>query len=107
MLYQLSYGPMASTASASAICYTHSTVLFPLHSGQGRNRTTDTTIFSRVLYQLSYLARHLDHTARATRPATSRTTEKNPPGPFGFGRLVEGYALRRSRGTPPPPTFAD
>ncbi len=26
-------------------------------SGQGRNRTTDTTIFSRVLYQLSYLAR--------------------------------------------------
>jgi hypothetical protein len=28
-------------------------------SGQGRNRTTDTTIFSRVLYQLSYLARYL------------------------------------------------
>src|SRR5690625_2676186 len=25
-------------------------------SGQGRNRTADTTIFSRVLYQLSYLA---------------------------------------------------
>lgn len=25
-------------------------------SGQGRNRTVDTTIFSRVLYQLSYLA---------------------------------------------------
>ena len=24
--------------------------------GQGRNRTSDTTIFSRVLYQLSYLA---------------------------------------------------
>ncbi len=28
-----------------------------LHSGQGRNRTADTTIFSRVLYQLSYLAK--------------------------------------------------
>ena len=24
--------------------------------GEGRNRTADTTIFSRVLYQLSYLA---------------------------------------------------
>ena len=35
-------------------------------SGQGRNRTTDTTIFSRVLYQLSYLARYLRRTARAT-----------------------------------------
>ena len=27
-----------------------------LPSGQGQNRTADTTIFSRVLYQLSYLA---------------------------------------------------
>jgi hypothetical protein len=27
-----------------------------LSSGQGRSRTADTTIFSRVLYQLSYLA---------------------------------------------------
>ena len=26
------------------------------HNGEGRNRTGDTTIFSRVLYQLSYLA---------------------------------------------------
>jgi hypothetical protein len=25
-------------------------------NGEGRNRTGDTTIFSRVLYQLSYLA---------------------------------------------------
>jgi hypothetical protein len=25
------------------------------HSAQGRNRTTDTVIFSHVLYQLSYL----------------------------------------------------
>jgi hypothetical protein len=28
--------------------------------GEGRNRTGDTTIFSRVLYQLSYLAEHGD-----------------------------------------------
>jgi hypothetical protein len=27
-----------------------------LPNGEGRNRTGDTTIFSRVLYQLSYLA---------------------------------------------------
>jgi hypothetical protein len=26
-------------------------------SGEGRNRTGDTTVFSRVLYQLSYLAK--------------------------------------------------
>src|SRR6266550_111414 len=29
----------------------------PIASGEGRNRTGDTTVFSRVLYQLSYLAR--------------------------------------------------
>ena len=28
-----------------------------MQNGEGRNRTVDTTIFSRVLYQLSYLAR--------------------------------------------------
>ena len=28
----------------------------PDGSGEGQNRTGDTTIFSRVLYQLSYLA---------------------------------------------------
>jgi hypothetical protein len=27
-----------------------------LSDGEGQNRTADTTIFSRVLYQLSYLA---------------------------------------------------
>ena len=30
-----------------------------LSSGQGRNRTTDTVIFSHVLYQLSYLAKKI------------------------------------------------
>ena len=28
-----------------------------LGDGEGRNRTGDTTVFSRVLYRLSYLAR--------------------------------------------------
>ena len=31
-----------------------------LGNGEGRNRTGDTTIFSRVLYQLSYLAAGAD-----------------------------------------------
>ena len=33
-------------------------------SGEGRNRTGDTTIFSRVLYQLSYLAAREDGSGR-------------------------------------------
>jgi hypothetical protein len=32
--------------------------------GEGRNRTGDTTIFSRVLYQLSYLAAREDGSGR-------------------------------------------
>jgi hypothetical protein len=30
-------------------------ILLAYHGAQGRNRTTDTVIFSHVLYQLSYL----------------------------------------------------
>jgi hypothetical protein len=30
--------------------------LVPRTNGEGRNRTGDTTVFSRVLYRLSYLA---------------------------------------------------
>ena len=32
-------------------------ILFRKNGGQGRNRTTDTRIFSPLLYQLSYLAK--------------------------------------------------
>ena len=58
MLYQLSYGPLLSLDRPGDRCF----------SGQGRNRTTDTAIFSRVLYQLSYLADK--KTARASRLRT-------------------------------------
>ena len=59
MLYQLSYGPLLSLDRPEGVrCF----------SGQGRNRTTDTAIFSRVLYQLSYLADK--KTARACRLRT-------------------------------------
>ena len=47
MLYQLSYGPLGSQPGDPE---------GSPQNGQGRNRTADTTIFSRVLYQLSYLA---------------------------------------------------
>ena len=59
---------------------------FTFH-GQGRNRTADTTIFSRVLYQLSYLAnkknrpdqswsgRSREGRSRADYPATLRSTQ--------------------------------
>ena len=69
MLYQLSYGPIFCRTGAT-------TGRTP--SGQGRNRTTDTAIFSRVLYQLSYLA-----------------YKKNRPGLFGYGRS-DKEARRRS-----------
>ena len=49
--------------------------------GEGRNRTGDTTVFSRVLYQLSYLA------ARGTEYRT-------PP-----GHLAAGSASVAVKGT--------
>jgi hypothetical protein len=45
--------------------------------GQGRNRTTDTRIFSPLLYQLSYLAAE-DGRARI-RPAAARVVKKSRP----------------------------
>ena len=74
----------------------HRSSLFPSFSGQGRNRTTDTTIFSRVLYQLSYLARYCPrHLARhLDRTKVLPPTEKKSARPFGDGRLGEGCALR-------------
>ena len=79
MLYQLSYGPLTAIRLPSM-----RPIPLRSFSGQGRNRTTDTTIFSRVLYQLSYLARYLART-RVLPP-----TEKKSARPFGGGRLGEG-----------------
>ena len=38
-----------------------------LRGAQGRNRTTDTVIFSHVLYQLSYLGAGLARTGRTAK----------------------------------------
>ncbi len=75
----------------------HSVYTTPLLSGQGRNRTTDTTIFSRVLYQLSYLARTLSYQARKKiRPAFQRRAARRGVGAPGF-----------LRGAPRRPTLPD
>ena len=39
------------------------------NGAQGRNRTTDTAIFSRMLYQLSYLGTPLGHAPPGLRDA--------------------------------------
>ncbi len=83
MLYQLSYGPLIRSVYAMQTFGTT-----PSFSGQGRNRTTDTTIFSRVLYQLSYLAR------------------KKPPGLSAAGGSARGVLSGLARGTPRRPTLA-
>ena len=46
-----------------------------LPNGQGQNRTADTTIFSRVLYQLSYLADCIPELSFSqSRPPVTRAT---------------------------------
>jgi hypothetical protein len=60
------------------------------NGAQGRNRTTDTVIFSHVLYQLSYLGLHLGVSMRQS-PAVIET----PPAP------VQGPASRTPRAKGP------
>jgi hypothetical protein len=48
--------PRAKNGLAVALAGSDKTlILLAYHGAQGRNRTTDTVIFSHVLYQLSYL----------------------------------------------------
>ena len=56
-------------------------------SGEGRNRTGDTTVFSRVLYRLSYLARTL------SLPALSVNQRSRPEA--GFAGREANYGLMR------------
>ena len=63
-------GPKSSSAEASApwdpLC---GACNYEGGGAQGRNRTTDTVIFSHVLYQLSYLGISRDERKRAYRSA--------------------------------------
>ena len=64
--------------------------------GEGRNRTGDTTVFSRVLYQLSYLAR----AGKSSRAAASSRTKKG-----GETRWISPRSSVRA-GATAPRTFA-
>ena len=59
-LQQLTAGTIAGTIGAPSAEELKSDSLSPCvtreKGGEGQNRTVDTTIFSRMLYQLSYLA---------------------------------------------------
>ena len=57
----------------------------PLRSGETRTRTGDTTIFSRVLYQLSYLA---------AAPKASGLRRGSPLADPPLGRLLVARAAR-------------
>jgi hypothetical protein len=59
---------------------------------QGRNRTTDTAIFSRMLYQLSYLG--ISKGPRKRRRAIERAVYSGPKRRC-LPRFAFGYARRR------------
>jgi hypothetical protein len=64
--------------------------------GEGRNRTGDTTVFSRVLYQLSYLAR------RRSVAGSARAPDRAEPGYERLDELVleeHGVGSGLARGT--------
>ena len=67
-----------------------------LDGAQGRDRTTDTAIFSRMLYQLSYLGMSRRETQE--RPVYSRGGRLCPPA-FAFGYGAARPRLRRYRQT--------
>jgi hypothetical protein len=50
-------------------------------SGQGRNRTADTRIFSPLLYQLSYLAEGTEYTSGTALNSTAMQSLSDIPAP--------------------------
>jgi hypothetical protein len=70
------------------------------YGGQGRNRTTDTRIFSPLLYQLSYLAagwgRVLDRPARVSSSNAREVGEAKPLISRQLRKLAPGIALRKA-----------
>ncbi len=55
------------------------------HGAQGRDRTTDTAIFSRMLYQLSYLGVPRKASKKASEPAVYSGVRRACPPGFAFG----------------------
>ncbi len=94
VLYQLSYGPL----SCRAVVPSRAPPQLAAPSGQGRNRTADTTIFSRVLYQLSYLAKKTPGPVRHGREELRWLLGPLPPlFPCPGRRVRPGVGLEPSR----------
>lgn len=70
------------------------------NGAQGRNRTTDTAIFSRMLYQLSYLGRSRDGRKWPSERAGYSGVEGCCPPAFAFGYGAAGPASRTTDGEP-------
>jgi hypothetical protein len=70
--------------------------------GEGRNRTGDTTVFSRVLYQLSYLAEETECSGAPDQPPQSQSRTRPAPEP-GLARReakrVRGRAAKKEGAT--------
>jgi hypothetical protein len=67
------------------------------YGAQGRNRTTDTAIFSRMLYQLSYLGT----SSRGGLGAAVYSQGRRPcPPRFAFGYAWRSHAAKRVRHSP-------
>ena len=79
-----------------------------IEGGEGRNRTVDTTIFSRMLYQLSYLATEgmrslqmtLNHSMRPPSDCVERQRHRMAPVDVGHAEFV-GDGSRDEHGTSP------
>src|SRR5206468_503833 len=80
------------------------------NDGEGRNRTGDTTVFSRVLYQLSYLAaaasvagpaRKKDVRAGATAPRTSSCARGYCDSPLRARNAVPEPASKSAKSVKP------
>jgi hypothetical protein len=68
--------------------------------GEGQNRTGDTTIFSRVLYQLSYLAAPTESNGRARPPAAPYGSLDATPGSRSIAIRAPGVAVIRRAASP-------
>ena len=68
------------------------------NGAQGRNRTTDTAIFSRMLYQLSYLG---SSSRGGLEVAVYSQAGRRCPPRFAFGFARRGHAPLPDAATPP------
>lgn len=71
-----------------------------LDGARGRNRTTDTAIFSRMLYQLSYPGIGAIHRRRVDSPAIARDQAANLPSPGNLSNFTDTRPKLRTHDLP-------